>query len=194
VTFGSLDAWPEWSRPDPEAVVTTAGVLGVALLLMLAEAALSRHHERRLFAEGAYEAPGDVYRAMRLVYPAGFVLIGAEGLFRGAPNTRWLVSGVCVFVAAKALKYAAIAALGYRWTFKVLVLPGRPLVTTGPYRYMRHPNYVAVIGEYIGVALMMRAPVTGALVTLAFGMLIARRVRVEMGALRAAAAPPGTAR
>ena len=65
-------------------------------------------------------------------------------------------AGVVIFLLAKALKYWAIAALGDRWTFHVLVLRDETAVTTGPYRWLRHPNYVGVAGELIGAALMAR--------------------------------------
>jgi methyltransferase len=68
----------------------------------------------------------------------------------------------------------------------VLVLPGTPLVSTGPYRFMRHPNYLGLLGEIAGVALMMRAPITGFLSGLAFGALLIARIRVEERMLREA--------
>ena len=88
-----------------------------------------------------------------------------------------------MFVLAKALKYWAITTLGPRWTFRVLVLPSAPLVATGPYTFLRHPNYVAVVGELIGAALVLSAPVTGALALAAFGWLMLRRIAVEDRAL-----------
>jgi len=94
-----------------------------------------------------------------------------------------LASGAVVFAAAKAIKYWAIATLGDRWTFKVLVLPGAPLVTGGPYRWLRHPNYVGVVGELVGAALMAYAPLAGAVSVLLFGVLLIARIRVEERAL-----------
>jgi methyltransferase len=73
--------------------------------------------------------------------------------------------------------------LGCRWTYKVLVLPEALLVTRGPYAFVRHPNYIAVLGELAGVALMMQARVSGPLATLVFGMLMWRRVVAEEKAL-----------
>jgi len=70
-----------------------------------------------------------------------------------------------------------------RWTFRVLVLPGSPLVASGPYRWLRHPNYLAVIGELAGVAATVWAPITGVVAGLGFGWLIRRRIRVEEQAL-----------
>jgi methyltransferase len=92
-------------------------------------------------------------------------------------------TGVAVMFAAKALKFWAIASLGTRWTYKVLVIPALPLVTTGPYRWIRHPNYVAVVGELIAMALMTRAGVTGPLGTLFFGWLLWRRITAEERAM-----------
>jgi methyltransferase len=77
----------------------------------------------------------------------------------------------------------AISTLGVRWTFRVLVIPDAPLVTSGPYRLLRHPNYAAVIGEIIGIAVILRAPVTGLLALAGFGTLLIRRIAVEDRAL-----------
>jgi methyltransferase len=84
---------------------------------------------------------------------------------------------------AKALKLWAISTLGPRWTFRVLVVPGAPLVAAGPYRFVNHPNYVAVVGELIGVAATLGAFWSGAIVTVMFGLLIRARIRVEDRAL-----------
>jgi methyltransferase len=91
--------------------------------------------------------------------------------------------GLAVFVVAKALKYWAIATLGTRWTFRVLVVPGAPLVGAGPYRFMRHPNYVGVCLELVGMACMARAFVSGPLAVGVFAALLVARMRVEDRAL-----------
>jgi methyltransferase len=65
----------------------------------------------------------------------------------------------------------------------VLVVPGEPLVASGPYRFIPHPNYLAVAGEIVSAAAIVWAPVTGALATLAFGWLMIARIRVEDRAL-----------
>ena len=84
---------------------------------------------------------------------------------------------------AKALKFWAIATLGPRWSYRVLVLPGAPLVTSGPYRLMRHPNYVGVMGELVAMALMTHARVTGAVGIVLFGWLLVRRIAAEERAM-----------
>ena len=91
-----------------------------------------------------------------------------------------------MFVAAKALKWWAIVALGPSWTFRVVVVPGAAQVAGGPYAYLRHPNYVAVVLELAAVALMSGARVSGPLATLAFGVLMMKRMSVEERALRQA--------
>jgi methyltransferase len=83
----------------------------------------------------------------------------------------------------KGLKYWAIATLGERWSFRVLVPPHSALVTSGPYRFMRHPNYLAVMGELAGMALLANAPVSGVAALLVFGGLLRARIRVEERAL-----------
>jgi methyltransferase len=161
------------------AVVTCTAVL----LVMLGEAGLSAHNERVLRAQGAVEPPGDVFRIMRWAYPASFVIVALEGAIAGPPSHNVLAAGLALFGASKALKVWAISSLGVRWTFRVLVLPGTPLVRRGPYAFLRHPNYIAVIGELVSVALIVWAPFTGVAAVIAFGALILRRIAVEDRAL-----------
>ena len=166
------------SSPVVSALVTAA-----ALLLMLIELQLSLFNEKALRAKGAVEPPDDVIGWMRIAYPGAFVLMGIEAAAGGPLSRNWIVGGLLLFGWAKALKFWAMAHLGPRWTFRVLVLPGAPLVGTGPYRFLRHPNYVAVIGEIIAVAIALQAPVAGVAASLGFLWLIWRRIDVEQRAL-----------
>jgi methyltransferase len=106
-----------------------------------------------------------------------------EGALTGPAPQDVLIYGLAGFGLAKALKLWAITSLGTRWSFRVLVLPHEPLITSGPYRLIAHPNYVAVIGELASVAAIVWAPISGVLATLAFGGLIIQRIRVEDRAL-----------
>jgi methyltransferase len=100
----------------------------------------------------------------------------------------WVASGVVLFAASKWLKYWAIRSLGVAWTFRVFVVPGRPLVTSGPYRYVAHPNYIAVIGEFVGAAMMFRAATSGPVMCALFGVALWARVRFETRVLRSLSA------
>jgi methyltransferase len=171
--------------------MNTVALVGAVIIgLLLAETRVSHLHEQILIKAGAIRPPGDVYMVMAVLYPAAFVAMIGEGLWRASHATgpdngpNWFLSGVLLFVAGKALKYWAIRSLGPRWTFKVLVLPGRPLVTTGPYRYLAHPNYVGVAGELVGAAMMCGAPIAGVIGVLTFGAAMWKRVQFEGGVLR----------
>jgi methyltransferase len=152
---------------------------------MLAEAVRARRNEDAQRARGGVEPAGDVYRVMQVAYPAAFAAMILEGALRGGAPASAFDAGLIVFAAAKALKWWAIVSLGQAWTFRVIVVRGAPLVSIGPYRFVRHPNYVAVIGELAGVALMSGALVAGPLGVAGFGLLISKRIAVETRALGA---------
>lgn len=158
-------------------------LLTFAFLPMAFEARLAARHDRALRSAGASEPRDDVFPLMRLAYPAAFLAMAFEAQMRGARvNLVWAV-GLVVFLLAKAIKYWAIATLGPRWTFRVLVPPASTLIVSGPYRFMRHPNYVGVMGELIGMGIMAQAPISGALSVVVFGLIIVARIRVEERAL-----------
>jgi methyltransferase len=159
--------------------VISVAALTIVLLAMLGELWLSRSNERRLRAQGAIEPPDPVYGTMRWAYPGVFVAMGIEGALAGPAPGLTTLAGAGVLALAKSLKYWAIATLGPRWTYRVLMLPGVPLVSDGPYRLMRHPNYVAVIGELAGMALLVEARVSGPAGMLIFAALLYRRIQAE---------------
>jgi methyltransferase len=159
----------------------------VVFASMLVEASRATANERAQRARGGREPADDVYTIMRIAYPVAFLAMLVEGALRGTPPRSAVLAGAAVFLTAKALKWWAIVSLGTFWTFRVIVVPGARLVATGPYRWLRHPNYVAVLGELAGVALMTAAPVSGVAGFVTFGWLVIRRVSVEERALREAA-------
>jgi len=162
-------------------------VIGLLIFVpMLVEAARARRNERAQKARGGLEPADDVYNIMRIVYPAAFLAMLAEGAARGRAPAAIVVTGIAVFTAAKIIKWSAILALGRCWTFRVIVVPGDRLVAGGPYRFLRHPNYVGVVGELIGAALMTRALVTGPIAVIVFAVLLYNRIAVEERALRGA--------
>jgi methyltransferase len=165
--------------------VVVIAVLAVVFTTMAMEAVRAARNERRQRARGGVEPDGDVYAIMRVAYPMTFLVLGLEGAARGwaAAAPAGLPAGVFVFTLAKALKWWAIATLGECWTFRVIVVPGSRRVGRGPYRWLAHPNYVGVIGELLGAALMLGAAIAGPLVALGFGVLIWLRLRVERRAL-----------
>ena len=158
--------------------------LAVVGALMLVELWISTRNEHLLFSRGAIAPHDPVYKTMRWAYPAVFVAMAVEGVLSGPAPRALVLAGAAVFIAAKLFKFWAIASLGERWTYKVLVLPGVPLVTSGPYRFIRHPNYVGVVGELIGMALITEARFTGPAGVVFFSWLLSRRIRAEDQALR----------
>jgi methyltransferase len=158
-------------------------LLAAIFVPMVIEAAIARRHERRQLARGGIEPHNDVYRLMRICYPGLMLLMIVEGGLRVAAVDRLSEVGLAVFGASKALKWWAMTSLGDFWTFRVIVLPGASLIASGPYRFLRHPNYLAVIGEFVGVALMTGAILTGPIAIVLFGVLILKRIQVEEKAL-----------
>ena len=161
----------------------TAAMFLIVFAPMIGEALYAAANERALRAVGAFEPPGDVYRVMQVAYPACFLAMIAEGAMRSAPGDTLFWAGTAVFAAGKGLKYWAIATLGPRWTFRVLVPPASQRIRRGPYRWLAHPNYAGVAAELLGTALAMHAIASGPVAVAGFSFLMLRRIAVEEAAL-----------
>ncbi len=158
-------------------------LFAIVYLPMLIEARRAASNERAQRGRGGVEPPHDVYTMMRVAYPAAFLLMIVDGTLGGRPASPTIAAGFALFVAAKALKWWAIRTLGPAWTFRIIVVPAAPLVVDGPYRLVRHPNYIAVAGELLAVAIMTGSRIAGPIAIVGFGLLMLKRMAVENRAL-----------
>lgn len=161
----------------------------LALLVLLAcergfELRISRRNAERAFAEGGIEVGQGHFGVMRALHTVFFFACALEvvGLGR-AFDPRLGLPMLALAATAQVLRYWAITSLGPRWNVRVIVVPGAPVVTSGPYRWLRHPNYLAVVAEGIAIPLIHGAGWTALAFTLANAWLLATRIRVEERAL-----------
>jgi methyltransferase len=163
----------------------TAAAAGVAGQ-RLAELAWSRRNERRLRARGAVLHGAEHYPWMVALHTCWLIGTVLEGGRRRRVHRAPLVA----FLAMQPLRLWVLRTLGDRWTTRVLTVPGEPLVATGPYRLLRHPNYVVVAVEITTLPAAFGAWRTAGLASIANALVLRRRVRVEdaaLGSCRAAA-------
>lgn len=135
--------------------------------------------------QGHYPAMVALHTALLLACPAEVWLAGRPVL----PALAWPM--LAVLVASQALRWWCVHTLGPRWNTRVIVVPGLPLVTGGPYRWrwLRHPNYVAVVAEGVALPLVHTAWVTATAFTVLNAALLTVRIRCENRALAAEASP-----
>jgi methyltransferase len=158
--------------------------LAFLALERVAELVLSRRNARRAFARGGVEVGQRHYRVMAIFHTLFLVACAVEPL--ALPHAYPPALGVVALagaIAAQALRYWAIATLGERWNVRIIVLPGAAPVVAGPYRWVRHPNYVAVVAELLSVPLIHGAFVTAIAFSLGNALLLLVRIRAEEAAL-----------
>jgi len=156
-------------------------VLGLVALLRLWELAVSRARLRAARAAGTAEAiPEPGYRAMVLVHLGWWLGCAAETVWRGDnwPAAVALPAGAA-WLAALGLRAWMMAALGGLWNVRLVARTGQPIVTGGPYRWVRHPNYLAVIVEIAAVPLLVGAPLTALLGSAANAWVLRGRIARE---------------
>ncbi len=151
----------------------------------LFELALSRRHARAAFARGGVEFGAGHFRVMSIMHTAFLVACALEVVLLERAFLPWLGWPALGLVAgAQALRYWAIVALADRWNVRVIVVPGEPAVRRGPYRFLRHPNYLAVVIEMAALPLVHGAYLTAIAFSVANAVVLGVRIRCEEQALR----------
>lgn len=152
----------------------------VVFLVMqrLAELALAQVNTQRLRAAGAVEFGQSHYHLMVALHAFWLASLWVAGHER-AVSLPWLA----VFLILQAGRVWVIATLGRRWTTRVIVMPGAPAVTRGPYQFLRHPNYWIVALEIAVVPLALGLPVLALVFSLANAAMLVLRIRIENAAL-----------
>jgi len=159
-------------------------VLAGVALQRLAELAIAAANTRRLRMHGAVEADARGYPPFVALHVAW--LLSLAILVPAATALSWPLLGL--FALLQLGRVWVIASLGRRWTTRIIVLPDAPRVCRGPYRYVRHPNYLIVACEIALLPLAFGVPAVAALFSAANFGLLARRMRLEERALAVVAA------
>ena len=154
-------------------------ILSFVTLQRLGELWLSARNTRRLLAQGAHEVGGSHYPLIVAVHAAW--LAALWWLAPGHPiDGFWLA----MFVLLEVARIWVVASLGERWTTRIIVLPGEPLVRRGPYRLVDHPNYMVVAGEIAVLPLVFGLWELALIFSLLNAAVLFVRIRAENAALR----------
>ncbi|KQY44191.1 MULTISPECIES: isoprenylcysteine carboxyl methyltransferase family protein [Rhizobium/Agrobacterium group] len=139
---------------------------------------LAKSNTKALMARGAIEVAAAHYPAIVVLHTAWLV-----GLWLLAWDMSIHMGWVAVFAGLQVLRLWTLSTLGRRWTTRIIVVPGETLVTGGPYRFLRHPNYVVVIGEIAVLPLCFDMRLYAVIFTLANAVTLTIRIRAENAAL-----------
>jgi methyltransferase len=169
-------------------MVTPSAILYAYLAALLVERVVEQvvsvRHVRAALAAGGFEAGQGHYPTMVVGHVAFLIGCAVEPLILPRP---WPLEAAVVALGAAllamGLRWWAVATLGDRWCTRIVVRPGAPPVTGGPYRFLRHPNYLAVTIEILAVPLMAGALWTAVLGTLGNAAILTVRIRAEERAL-----------
>jgi methyltransferase len=150
----------------------------------LVELRIAERHRRSLLARGGVEAGAGHYPWMVALHTAFLIVCPLEVWLLDRPFIPGLAAAMLVlFASAVALRWWVIATLGERWTTRILFLPGASPITGGPYRFLRHPNYLAVAAEIAALPLVHTAWLTALVFSALDAWLLRVRIRAEEAAL-----------
>jgi methyltransferase len=153
-------------------------ILALVTLQRLGELVLARHNTERLMARGAIEVGASHYRWIVMLHAAWLIALWIYG--RNHPVN---LIALAAYVALQGFRAWILATLGPRWTTRIIVLPGEPLIASGPYRFLTHPNYAVVIGEVALLPLALNLPLTALVFTVLNAAVLTIRIRIEARAI-----------
>jgi methyltransferase len=161
-------------------VILFLGLLLTVALLRLVELHISKRHQNEMIARGAAKIDEPRFRWMVLLHLA--VLFGAalEVVFLKRPLIPWLAAPMfAIFLAANVVRWWVIRTLGQHWNVQVIDSTSLGVVTAGPFRYVRHPNYAAVFAEMLALPLIHTAWITATVGAIAHAGVLAQRLGTE---------------
>jgi methyltransferase len=158
-------------------------ILGLVTAQRAAELVLSRYNTCKLMARGAIEVAPRHYALMVAVHAGWLILLWVLGHDRPIN-----IIALIFYLVLQGLRFWVMRTLGARWTTRIIVVPGEPLVSAGPYRYFTHPNYAVVAGEIAVLPLVFNLPWLAVLFTALNSAVLFIRIRAENRTLDASRA------
>jgi methyltransferase len=162
-----------------------AALIGFLILQRVFELALAARNRRWSLARGGTEVETAQHAIFLAVHVLFFVSLVLEWHYRSrAWNSAWPL-WLALFLASQLVRVWTIRSLGPFWNTRIIVIPGMKPVACGPYRYIRHPNYLIVVVEMAVIPVLCRAYLTAVVFSTANALLLALRIRQEELALPA---------
>ena len=145
----------------------------------LFELVIAERNKKRLFARGGQEYHAGTYLPLVMMHLFFLLALILESAPWHVPLDRLTIIGLTGIILLQAARYWCIMSLGEYWNTRIIVLAGSTVVRTGPYRFLRHPNYLVVTLEFVLIPLLMRAPLTLLIFFPINLILLRRRIRLE---------------
>ncbi len=149
----------------------------------ISELFLAKKNEAASRKEGAVEYDKEGYKYIVLLHTGFIISFFAEKIFLGRELNSFSLVLFIIFIFTQILRYWALSSLGIYWNTKILVVPNLNLVRKGPYKYFKHPNYVAVITEIAVIPLIFSCYITAIVFTILNLITLRRRISIEEKAL-----------
>jgi methyltransferase len=160
--------------------ILIAGLLLLATLQRLIELVIANRNTRALLAEGAYEIGRGHYPAIVFLHIAWLAVLWAFFVFDLALFEPW---AAIAYLVVQVLRLWTLLSLGRYWTARIIVVPGAPLVRKGPYRFIRHPNYLVVVLEIALLPLALGSWPLALGFSIVNAIVLAWRIRTENATL-----------
>ncbi|MCE9501489.1 MAG: hypothetical protein K8R21_13465 [Leptospira sp.] len=152
-------------------------------LQRIGELILANRNEKKIRDQGAIEYDAKGYKFIVLMHLCFFIALISENFYFERGTNQFSIYLLFGFAGTQILRYWAIRSLGERWNTKILILPGQSLIISGPYKFMNHPNYIAVILEFAIIPLLFSCYYTAILFSILNLLILKRRIGIEEKAL-----------
>ena len=155
-------------------------LLGAVAALRIVELQISRRHQQSMISHGASKVAEPHFRWMVAVHAAVLIGAGLEVVFLKRPFIPWLAASMFIlFLAANAVRWWVIRTLGEHWNVQVMDSTRLGVIVSGPFRFVRHPNYAAVFAEMLALPLIHTAWITALAGSIAHVVVLAQRLSTE---------------
>ncbi|WP_346244060.1 isoprenylcysteine carboxyl methyltransferase family protein [Shouchella clausii] len=159
-------------------------MIALIIIQRLVEVRVARRNERWLKAQGGVEAGTAHYPWMVTLHCGFFISLLIEVTLSNIAFSCWSAIPLAIVVIAQIIRIWALSSLGKYWNTKIIVLPEAPVIEKGPYRFLRHPNYMVVVAEIAFVPLLFQAYWTAIVFSLLNAAMLTIRIPTEEAALQ----------
>lgn len=157
--------------------------ISLVILQRIAELGIAKKNEKWMKANGGYEVGGEHYKHIVLVHILFFMsLIFEVSYFTKTVSSLWIIY-LLFYTLAQGLRAWSLLSLGRFWNTKIIIMPNVNIISTGPYKFIRHPNYLVVVIELLVVPLIFNSYWTAIIFTILNMFVLSIRIPIEEEAL-----------